>query len=259
MRKLYANLVAGLIISISTAAQSTSITLYDQDFESPDGFINGSGYSDLSQQSVNDLYKDQPVGFSFAQTFTVETILLTGTQAFGTGYNDTSGQGGNYALGMLGSAQNDLLGLSFDIGTFDFFNFQIDISSVGLHGGPGSPFATAGDVPEFAFTLFDNPSGTAGVPGTGTVLDSGTLTGVASALDVLSWTTGTFAFDASQSTNGNVTLQIDLVQGGYAAFDNFKITASDQAGGGINDVSVPATISLFSLGLALIMMRSLRK
>ena len=260
MKKLYLNILAGLLVATSGATQAASITLFDQDFESPNGFINnfGSGYSDLSQQSVNSLYANQPAGFTFAQSFTVETMLLTGTQAFGTGYNDVSGQGGNYALGMLGSAQNDLLGLSFDVGGFDFFNFQIDISSVGLHGGGGAPFASPTDIPQFMFTLFDNPSGAANVGG-GTILDMGTLTGVASNLDVLDWTTGTFAFDTSASTNGNVTLQIDLVAGGYAAFDNFKITASDIAGGGLEQVPVPATLSLFLIGLGLAGARSYKK
>jgi hypothetical protein len=242
------------------AAQAASITLFNQNFESPNGFINnsGSGYSDLSQQSVNSLYANQPAGFAFAQQFSVETMLLTGTQAFGTGYTDTSGQGGNYALGMLGSAQNDLLGLSFDMGAFNFFNFQVDISSVGLHGAVGAPFASASDIPQFMFTLFDNPSGTANVGG-GVVLDSGSLTGVASNLDVLDWTTGTFAFDTSASTNGNVTLQIDLVAGGYAAFDNFKITAADNAGGGLTPVPVPATLSLLLIGIGFISAKSVRK
>ena len=64
-------------------------------------------------------------------------MLLTGDQAFDSGYKDQTGQGGNYALGMLGSVQNDRLGLSFNLGAFDFFNFKIDVSSLGLHSGPG--------------------------------------------------------------------------------------------------------------------------
>lgn len=260
MKKICKCLLGSMLIGAVGFAHATSITLLDQDFEAPVGYVNnsGSGYSDLSQQSVNSLYANQPAGFVFSQSFTVETMLLTGTQAFGTGYNDLTGQGGNYALGMLGSSQNDLLGLSFDVGAFNFFNFQIDISSVGLHNGPGAPFASANDIPIFNFTLFDNPSGAAGLGG-GTVLDTGSLTGVASALDVLDWTTGTFALDTSASTNGNVTLRIDLVSGGYAAFDNFLITASDDAGGGLNPVPVPATISLFLLGLGLFGARALQQ
>ncbi len=195
---------------------------------------------------MNTLYGGQPVGFFFAQTYTVETALLTGNQAFGTGYSDATNTGGNYAVGMLSNVQNDLLGLSFDIGSYNFFNFAIDISSLGLDG-PSGPFVN-GDLPKFKFTLFDNPSGTS-TTGSGTELDSAELIGKLSEQHVLDWTHGVFAFDTSNSTNGNVTLQVDLLQGGYAVFDNFKITASDEALGGISTVPVPATIWLFSFGL----------
>jgi len=241
-------LLVATILAMPIAANASTITIYDQNFESPVGFVNGSGsgYKDLSQQSVNTLYGGQPVSFSFAQNFTVETALLTGSQAFGTGYSDSTNTGENYAIGMLSQVQNDLLGLSFNIGSYDFFNFAIDISSLGLDG-PGGPFVN-GDLPKFKFTLFDNPSGSSNT-GSGTVLDSAELIGKLSAQDVLDWTHGVFAFDTSSSTNGNVTLQVDLLQGGYAVFDNFKITASDEALGGISAVPVPATIWLFSFGL----------
>jgi hypothetical protein len=238
---------------LAGTAFAGSVTLYEQDFENPNtppGFVNGSGsnYSDLSQQQVNDLYGGQPPGFTFAQANTVETMLLTGSAAFGTGYNDTTGQGGNYAIGMLCCSQNDLLGLSFDVGTYSFFNFRVDISSVGLHRGPGAPFASATDVPIFQFTLYDNPTGVNNT-GSGTVLSQATLTGVASPLADLVWTSGTFAFDTTGNTNGNVTLQVDLLQGGYAVFDNWKITASDTSGGGLETVPVPAGLPLLLSGL----------
>lgn len=244
-------LMSAIAALLPLTAQGASVTLYDQDFETPSGYINnfGSGYGDLSQQQVNTLYGGQPAGFTFTQQFTVETLLLSGSQAFGTGYDDPGGQGGDYALGMQNRNQDDLLGLSFSVGSFDFFNFQIDISSIGLHGGPGAPIAAASDIPKFVFTLFDNPLGGTGL-GSGTVLDQATMTGTASDLDTLEWTTGTFALDASQATNGNVTLRVDLVQGGYAAFDNFLITASDTAGGGLPSVPLPAGVVLLATGLA---------
>lgn len=241
-----------LIASFSSISSAAVITLYDQDFESPSGYVNnfGSGYDDLSQQSVNSLYGNQPVGFTFAQTFTVETLLLTGNQVFGTGYSDASGQGGNYALGMLGTAQDDRLGLSFNVQNFDFFNFQVDISSLGIDHPEGrfNPSGTwdATTAPIFKFVLFDNPSATNTI-GSGTVLDMVQLTGTASARDQLVWTTGQFALDTSNSTNGNVTLQIDLIQGPYAVFDNLLITASDQAGAGLDPVSAPSGLGLLLL------------
>lgn len=237
-------------ISSSSLSQAAFITLYDQDFESPNGFAVGSGYFDVSQQMVNDLYGGQPAGFTFAQANTVETILLTGEDAFGTGYQDVAGIGGDYALGMLSDVQDDKLGLSFDIGSFDFFNFSLDISSLGLDGNSANngPFASDDVAPSFTFTLFDNPGGGL-TTGTGTALGTANLTGVASDVAVLDWSNGAFSFDASGSTDGNVVLQVDLSSGGYAVFDNFKITASDEAGEGITNVPAPATLALFGLGL----------
>lgn len=253
MSKISRLLLATTISLISSASYAASVTLYDQDFESPNnppGYVNGSGsgYDDLSQQSVNDLYGGQPAGFSFAQAFTVETALLTGIQAFGTGYKDLSGIGGNYAIGMLSSAQNDLLGLSFNVGFFDFFNFTVDVSSLGLSGGPGAPFTDGQTPPEFHFTLFDNPLGT-NTTGSGTILDQASLVGTSSAIDTLDWTNGLFTFDTSGATNGSVILQIDLLTGGYGVMDNFKITASDIPGGGLNPVPVPAAFWLFGTAL----------
>ena len=226
MWKFTGLLVVTTILTIPTLSNAASVTLYDQNFESPNnppGFINGfgSGYKDLSQQQVNDLYGGQPVGFSFAQAFTVETALLTGTQAFGTGYSDPSGIGGNYAIGMLSSTQNDLLGLSFNVGAFDFFNFTVDVSSLGLDG-PGGPFTNDQSPPEFQFTLFDNPSG-AITTGSGTILGQANLVGTSSAINTLDWTNGLFSFDTSSATNGNVTLQVDLLLGGYAYWTISKL------------------------------------
>jgi len=256
MKSFVSRSLLGLsVLSLSTLSQADSVTLYDQNFESPNDppdFIDGSGsdYDDLSQQTVNSLYGGQPAGFSFAQSFTVETVWLTGPAAFGSGYSDPSGIGGNYAIGMLSDVQNDLLGLSFNIGDFDFFNFTLDISSLGLSGGPGNgPFADETTAPVFQFTLFDNPTGASGV-GTGlSSLDQETLAGSASALNTLDWTNGVFALDASGSTNGNVLLQIDLLEGGYAVMDNIKITASDEAGGGLAPVPLPAAAWLFGSAL----------
>lgn len=163
----------------ATTASAGIITLYDQDFENPNGFINGygpgAGYDDLSQQQANDLYGGQQ-GLTFAQTYTVETALLTGTEAFGTGYLDASGTGGNYAIGMLSNVQNDLLGMSFGL------NLAIDVSSLGLSGGSGAPFSD-GTAPEFQFTLFSEAGGNG--LGSGSILGQYSLTGTASALNTL--------------------------------------------------------------------------
>lgn len=255
MKRIFPALRLSLLaaaISLAGSANAGFVTLYDQDFETPNtppGFSNGygSGYRDVSQQQVNDLYGNQPAGFAFAQAYTVETVLLRGTRAFGTGYSDPTGKGGNYAAGMLSTTQSDLLGLSFNVGAYGFFNFAIDVSSLGLDG-IGGPFANDHTAPRFRFTLYDNPTGAPNT-GSGAILGQGELLGTSSAINTLDWTHGVFSFDTSGATNGNVTLQLDLLEGGYAVFDNFLITASDEAGGGIPAVPVPAALWLFGSGL----------
>ncbi|MEX0270284.1 PEP-CTERM sorting domain-containing protein [Leptolyngbyaceae cyanobacterium UHCC 1019] len=213
------------IAAISMPASAATLVLYSQDFENPSGFVNDG--SDVNiYKSVNTLYGNQPPGFTFAQANTVETLLITGNKAFGTGYSDPSSKGGNYALGML--TGGDLLGLSFNVGSNQFLNARLDISSIDLSEFQG-PFVRPGSVPTFEFTLYDNPSGTTGL-GNGTILDVLQASGTASPRTVFDWTEVLLPLNASGSTNGNVTLRIDLLSGGYAALDNFRIAASDTAG-----------------------------
>ncbi len=231
------------------AAMAASVTLYEQDFESPTSFPN-SGI-DASIAPVNNLYPNQPPGFVFAQSGTVETLLITGTQAFGTGYSDPDGRGGNYALGMLSDVQDDRLGLSFNIGALQFLNFRIDISSIDL-SGLGGPFVPAqGAAPTFRFSLFDNPTGAAST-GTGTALSFVDASApFNTSKSSFLWTTVNSGLSAAGNTNGNVTLQIDLLSGGYAAFDNITITA-DNVGGGVGAIPEPASWAMMIAGFGLV-------
>lgn len=244
--------IIGMLFATTTFSSVQAATiLYEQDFENPAAFVNDGADVNINN-SVNTLYGNQPDGFTFAQANTVETLLITGDQAFGTGYTDSSGIGGNYALGMLSSVQNDMLGLSFDIGSNDFLNFSLDISSIDLSGF-GGPFVASGSVPTFEFTLFDNPTGDNGL-GTGTVLDSQQASGTASDRDTFDWTNLLLSFDATGNTSGNVTLRIDLLTGGYASMDNFIIAASDIAGDITPEptpvaVPEPETITMLAIGL----------
>lgn len=237
--------IFGTAVFVASPVQAT-VVLYDQNFENPAAFVN-DGVDVNIFNPVNALYGNQPAGFTFAQQFTVETLLITGNQAFGHGYSDPSGKGGNYALGMLSSVQNDLLGLSFNVGSNKFLNARLDISSIDLSGW-GGPFVSPGAVPIFEFTLYDNPGATTGL-GSGTILDSLQVSGIVSARDVFEWTEALLPLDTTGNTNGNVTLRIDLLQGGYAAMDNFRIVASDTAGD-VGSVPEPATLGLLGLGFS---------
>ena len=253
-----------LVCGLFSAAHATAGILYSQNFESPTGFNNDGGDINIFR-TVNQLYGNQPGGFTFAQANTVETLLLTGSQAFGSGYTDPQGIGGNYAISMLATYQNDLLGLSFNVQGNTFLNFRLNISSIDVDrfSGPFNP--VTGSTPSFVITLFDNPSGVTGLSGNGTVLDSSTITGAASsARSIFNWTEHIVALNASGSTNGNVTVRIDLLNTGntgYAALDNFLIVASNTAGD-VGDSAVvpePASLTVFGLcGLGLLAIRRAR-
>ena len=243
------NLKKGLLascLSIYSCSALSAVILYDQNFETLNtAFISSAvGYDDLSQQTANTLYGGQPAGFNFFQTFTVETLNITGGNAFGgTGYTDSSGQGGNYTLSMLSDVQNDLLGLTFKVGSFQYLNFSMDFSSIGVTGFNGPSLSpSVSDIPKFSLSLKD------GVGLSGTTLDSIIVSGTASEQDVFDWTTALVGLDTTGNTNGDVTLVIDLLEGKYAAMDNFLITSSDTQ---LDFVQVPepSIIALFGLGL----------
>ena len=260
---MYKQLVTklGLVLCAVTLVGATaqaSTLLYSQNFEAPNpgSFVNDIstfgvlGPGDVNiRNPVNLLYGGQPSGFVFAQRFTVETLLVNGGNAWGTGFLDPQGRAGRYTLGMLSDFQDDLLGLSFNVGANRFLNFQLDISSIDLDrwGGPFVP--VGGQAPRFKISLYDNPSGTAGVFGSA-LLSSVTVDGAVSALkNTFIWTNQIVALDASGNTNGNVIVQIDLIQGGYAALDNFRIVASDSEGDVGGTVPVPSTLLLLAFGL----------
>jgi len=125
---------------------------------------------------------------------------------------------------LQGPGNDNRLALSFDIGSNEFLNISLDISSIDLDRF-GGPFVGASAIPTFTFTLFDNPAGTTGLSGNNNVLSTQQASGTASARDMFDWTEVLLALEATGSINGNVTLQIDLVAGAHAARDNFRIVA----------------------------------
>ncbi len=218
-----AALFAALLAGAAGPARAQTIVLYDNDFETPNQpIVRNCGFA-LDQTPINTLF-GTPQGL-FQQTFTVEAVLVT--DASGT-YSDPSGTGGNYAIGMLASTQDDRLGLTFDLQGRKFLNVSLDISSIDVNGC-GGPFGVAD--PIYRLTLYDDPGGSGGL-GTGTLLDQQEITGPQGADQwTFNWTHHVVALDGSAATSGTVRLEWDLTQSGYAAFDNLIIAASDTEGG----------------------------
>lgn len=219
---------AGIVLACIPA--HADVALYAQDFEHPTGFVNDGGDVNIDR-TINDLYGNQPAGFQFAQANTVETLLVGGSQAWnvagnpGGGFKDPQGIAGTYVISMLSTAQDDLLALSFNVGAYKFLDFSLDISSIDLDNF-GGPFFD-GKPPTFRFSLYDNPTGSIGLGG-GTLLSTITETGTLAANQwTFDWSHKSMGLSTAGNTNGNVTLQIDLLEGGYAAMDNFVITAAD--------------------------------
>ena len=108
----------------------------------------------------------------------------------------------------------------------------------------GGPFFD-GKAPRFQFSLFDNPSAVADLGG-GTFLSGAQATGVIAANRwTFDWTHANAGLSTAGNTNGNVILRIDLLEGGYAAMDNFSITAAD-----IPAVPEPSSWLMLLAGLA---------
>ncbi len=243
------SLLALLLAGLPANAAAAPILLFQNDFESPTGIVIPSGCcGDASQQSVNSLY-----GTAFQQTFTVETLAVNGPQNV---YTDPSGQGGNYVLGLLQSVQNDLLSLTFDTQGLDFLNLKWDIAAVGIDqfaGLPSTPTFLTG-ASAYTLTLYDTPGGLFNINTLGaySVLDTAGVAGTAPSPDGLTfnWSTQVVALNSSASTDGRVTLLIDLVGGGYGAFDNLTIASSDTEGELPSPVPEPASLLLMGAGLS---------
>ena len=203
-------------------AAAQTVLLYSNDFESPNVPIVVNCGNSLDNRTINELYGTPD--FSFQQQFTVEAVQLDDPQGL---YDNPSGLGGLYAVGMLATAQEDRLALTFDGQGRDFINVGMLLSSIDVQGC-GGPFGT--DVPIVQLTLYDSPDGFS-FANPGTMLDQGTITGTA-APDAFSfaWQFGVVGLDATQASTGTITVVFDLLQSGYAVFDDLSVTAADESG-----------------------------
>lgn len=215
-----------MVASAQLAAAEDSITLYENDFEKPNQPVMASCGNSLDQTGVNTTY-GRP-GYMFIEHFSVETLVLHDTAQKYRGQRDKNG---DYALGMLGTAQDDKLAFRFDVMGQHYLNVAMDVSSIDVQGC-GGPFGV--EAPVFKLSLLDDSGGE--FDWNAKPLETKLLQGDA-APDAWTfrWSRGTIALDASKSKTGSVIVVFDLVSSGYAVFDNLKITASKLAAVGDRD------------------------
>lgn len=141
-------------------------------------------------------------------------------------YADPQSRAGQYAISMLATVNDDLLGLGFDTFGKTFINIAMDISSIDIQCEDG-PFGI--EDPIFRVSLLDDPSGS--VPLTGTPLDFADMEGPVGPNGwTFLWTRHSVSLNATGSTTGRISIVFDLLQSDYAAFDNLIIQASDEPG-----------------------------
>ena len=226
-------IVVIFLLSINCSIHASTL-LYSNDFESPVGFIDTSNV-DVSQQNINSLYGFS--GFFFQELNTVETLEINGGVAFNGGYSDPAGIGGNHALGMLSTVEDDRLSLTFNVGTNSFLNVRMDISAIDLDG-VGGPFGVA--QPRYRVSLYDSPMGSFNISTPGTLLDQIDVIGTgAVSQSTFNWTRVIAPLSTAGNTDGNVSVVFDLIESGYAAFDNIEIDADDVPGTLVEAVTVP--------------------
>lgn len=213
--RCYAALAGALLLSLPlpTYAQTAATLLYGNDFETPNVPIKAN-CATLDQRPIETLY-GKP-SFMYHQTFTVEAVLLAS-------YGAIEGAHGLYSLGMLSKVQDDRLALTFDASARAFVNLGMDLSAIDVPGC-GGPFGVA--QARMAIRLLDSPGGVFSLGQK--VLDEVEVVG-GPTFDAKTphFTRVTAALKTAGSTDGHVSVVFDLLDSGYAAFDNLAITAAD--------------------------------
>jgi hypothetical protein len=207
-------------------AAAQEITLYENDFEKPNQPVEVSCGNSLDQAGINETFGK--AGYNFIEQYSVETVVLHDPMGK---YSDQGSRNGDYALGMLGSVQDDKLAFRFDMQGQQYLNVAMDVSSIDVEGC-GGPFGV--ETPKFKVMLLEDADGE--FNWSNKKLDEKMLEGEASS-DAwkFHWTRGTVALDAGEAKTGNIIVVFDLVTAGYAAFDNLKITAAKLAAVGDRD------------------------
>ncbi|MDX2024248.1 MAG: hypothetical protein SF187_28660 [Deltaproteobacteria bacterium] len=207
----------------ANASELQSRVLYTNDFETPNVTLAVDCPHALDARGINFLYGTP--AFAFNQVNTVEGVIINDPSKL---YKNPAGTGGKFALGMLSTLQDDRLSLTFDVTGKPFLNVGLVLSAIDVNGC-GGPFGVAR--PVMKVSLYETTTGVHNFSTPGKLLDEGMITGDAPADPwTFAWKYGVVSLDASQATTARVSVVFDLLQSGYAAFDNLSIVASAKAG-----------------------------
>lgn len=203
-------------IGFSPIGHAQTVILYENNFEKPNVPLVVDCGNSLDTRGINFLYGEKD--FEFAQDFTVEAVFLHDP----AGKYKNAGDHGDHALGMLSTVQDDKLALAFDSRGYSFINVGLDLSSIDVEGCAG-PFGVS--APKLRITLLDRPDGI--VDYAQTELATQDVVGVAAAdAWTFRWKKEVVGLSTEGTKDGKVTIVFDLLEGGYAVFDNLSITAS---------------------------------
>jgi MYXO-CTERM domain-containing protein len=204
---------------LAPVSHAQTVILYSNDFEHPNKPLMADCGNSLDSREINELYGT--ASFQFVQDFTVEAVFLHDPKGLYNGAADH----GDYAIGMLSKVQDDKLALAFDSQGYPFINLGLDLSSIDVQEC-GGPFGVT--APRLRVTLLDRPDGV--IDYSQTVLDTQEIVGTA-APDAwtFQWTRGLLGLSTKGSRDGRITIVFDLIDSGYAVFDNLSITASMQS------------------------------
>jgi hypothetical protein len=221
----------GLIALIAFTSKGQTVLLFENHFDAPNQTPVANCGPDLDATFVNTLWGGTGTGTGggglWSQLNTVETILINGADNV---YTDSLGIGGDHCLSMLSTFQDDRAALTLNCEGLPFVNLYMDISAIDLVAC-GGPFGMA--QPSFHVSVFDSPGGVFDMFAPGILLDEDTLYGVVPGSDpyTFTWASVATGLHVANSTDGNVTVMLDLLTSGYAAFDNIVINASVSAEG----------------------------
>ena len=203
-------------IGFSPIGHAQTVILYENSFEKPNVPLAVDCGNSLDTRGINFLYGEKD--FEFAQDFTVEAVFLHDP----AGKYKNAGDHGEHALGMLSTLQDDKLALAFDSRGYSFINVGLDLSSIDVEGCAG-PFGVS--APKLRITLLDRPDGV--VDYAQTELATQDVVGVAAPDGwTFRWKKEVVGLTTEGTKDGKVTIVFDLLEGGYAVFDNLSITAS---------------------------------